>query len=53
MTEKLTYLWDMLTIFFSDEVFTNELFLGLILLTSVFAVLYIFMWFLDSNTWGW
>lgn len=53
MVEYLDYLWSMITVFFSEEVFSNNLFLGLLVLTSVFAVVHILLSLLDSRTWGW
>ena len=53
MVQSLTWLWSFITVFFNDYVFSNNLFLGLIVLTSIFAVIYIFMWLLDSDSWRW
>ena len=53
MIDSISYLWDFLTVFFNSAVFSDTLFLSLIVLMSIFGMIYIFMRFLDSDTWRW
>lgn len=53
MIDSISYLWDFLTVFFSSVVFSDTLFLSLIVLMSIFGMIYIFMRFFDSDTWRW
>ena len=53
MIDMISKLWSLLTVFFSSAVFTNDLFLALIVVMSIFGTIYIFMTFLDSQTWRW
>lgn len=53
MITAINNLWSLMTIFFSTTVLGNDLFLAMIILSTIFASIYIFMWFLDRDTWGW
>ena len=53
MIDKIAKLWELLTVFFTSEIFTDNLFLSLIVLMSIFGVIYIFMTFFDPDTWRW
>lgn len=53
MIESISKLWQFLTVFFSSSVFADDVFLSLVVLVSIFAVVYIFMIFLDPDTWRW
>lgn len=53
MIESISKLWQFLTVFFSSTVFADNVFLSLIVLMSIFGMIYIFMTFLDPDTWRW
>ena len=53
MIESISKLWQFLTVFFSSTVFADNVFLSLIVLMSIFGMIYIFMTFLDPDTWSW
>lgn len=53
MIESISKLWQFLTVFFSSSVFADNVFLSLIVLMSIFGMIYIFMTFLDPDTWRW
>lgn len=53
MIDSISYLWDFLTVFFSSVVFSDTLFLSLIVLMSIFCMIYIFMRFFDPGSWRW
>lgn len=53
MIDAISYLWDFLTVFFNSAVFADSLFLSLIVLMSIFGMIYIFMRFFDPVTWRW
>lgn len=53
MIESISKLWQFLTVFFSSTVFADNVFLSLIILMSIFGMIYIFMTFLDPDTWRW
>lgn len=53
MVDSITKLWSFLTVFFSSAVFTDNVFLALIVLMSIFGMIYIFMRFFDPDTWRW
>ena len=40
MIDSISYLWDFLTVFFSSVVFSDTLFLSLIVLMSIFGMLF-------------
>ena len=52
MIQSISDLWLLLTLFFSQEVFSNSLFLSMIILLTIFGTIYIFMWFFDKDIWG-
>lgn len=53
MIDSISYLWDFLAVFFNSAVFSDTLFLSLIVLMSIFGMIYIFMRFFDHDTWRW
>ena len=53
MISAISKFWSLLTVFFSTTVLENDLFLALIILSTIFGAIFIFMWFLDRDTWGW
>lgn len=53
MIESISKLWQFLTVFFSSGVFADDVFLSLIVLVSIFDSIYIFMTFIDPDTWRW
>lgn len=53
MISAISKLWSLMTVFFSTTLLENDLFLAIIILSTIFAAIYIFMWFLDRDTWGW
>lgn len=53
MIESISKLWQFLTVFFSSTLFADNVFLSLIVLMSIFGMIYIFMTFLDPDTWRW
>ena len=52
MIKAISDLWSLMTVFFSQDVFSNDLFLSMIILLTIFGTIYIFMWFFDKETWG-
>ena len=52
MIQSISDLWSLMTVFFSEEVFADNLFLAMIVLLTIFGSIYIFMWFFDKETWG-
>lgn len=53
MIESISKLWQFLTVFFNSTVFADNVFLSLIVLMSIFGMIYIFMTFFDPDTWRW
>lgn len=53
MIDAISKLWSFLTVFFSSTVFADDVFLTLIVLMSIFGMIYIFMRFFDPDTWRW
>ena len=53
MVDSISKLWQFLTVFFSSTVFADNVFLSLIVLMSIFGMIYIFMTFFEPDTWGW
>lgn len=53
MIQAISDLWSLMTVFFSEQVFENDLFLAMIVLLTIFGTIYIGMWFFDRDTWGW
>ena len=50
--QSISDLWLLMTVFFSEDVFADNLFLAMIVLLTIFGSIYIFMWFFDKETWG-
>lgn len=53
MIDAISKLWSFLTVFFSSIFFADNVFLSLIVLMSIFGMIYVFMRFFDSDTWRW
>lgn len=51
MISAISDLWSLMTVFFTSDVFSNNLFLAMILLLTIFGAIYIFMWFFQRDTW--
>lgn len=51
MIELLSGLWELLTIFFTEEVIYMPLFSGLILFNLIFWAVYMLIGLLDPDTW--
>lgn len=52
MIELISGLWELLTIFFSEEVIYMPLFTGMILFNLIFWCVYMLIGFLDPDVWG-
>lgn len=51
MFDALSYLWSLCTVFFSVDVIYQPLFMGFVLLPTVFYIVYILLDLLDFNNW--
>ena len=52
MIEMIGGLWELLTIFFTEEVVYMPLFTALILFNLIFWCVYMLIGFLDPDVWG-
>lgn len=52
LIEMISGLWELLTIFFTDEVVYMPLFTALILFNLIFWCVYMLIGFLDPDVWG-
>lgn len=53
MITAISDLWSFITVFFNSALFSNDLFLAMLVLMSIFGMIYIFMWFFEPSTWRW
>ena len=51
MFDAMSYLWDLCTVFFTVEVIYEPLFMGLILMPTIFYVVYLLIDLLDYSSW--
>lgn len=49
MIDYFSLLWDLLTVVFTNTFISDPFFLSLIVFTSIFTVIYIFMHFFDGS----
>ena len=52
MLDSLSYLWSLMTVFFTVEVIYEPLFMGLLLMPTIFYVVYLLMELLDFGSWS-
>lgn len=51
MIDMISHLWNIMTIFFTEKVIYNPLFMGLLLMILIFYVIYFLIGFLTPSNW--
>ena len=51
MIDSISYLWSLMTVFFTVDVIYEPLFMGLLLMPTIFYVVYLLLELLDYSSW--